>query len=47
MAFPPRHAANLIGLRGRPVTTDCLEPRLLAPAANAPAALFEVRYYAA
>ncbi|MCU0785172.1 MAG: hypothetical protein MUF81_14215 [Verrucomicrobia bacterium] len=26
-----------------PVTTDCLELRLLAPAANAPAALSEVR----
>jgi hypothetical protein len=31
----------------QPVTTDCLELRLLAPVAHAPAALFEVRFYAA
>lgn len=36
---------QVIRLR-RPVTTDCLEIRLVAPAPNVPAALFEVRCYA-
>ena len=39
------HSRQVIRLR-KPVTTDCLELRLLAPSASVPAALFEVRCYA-
>ena len=40
------HQSRQVIRLSHPVTTDCLELRLLAPTANAPAALFEVRCYA-
>ena len=39
------HQSRQVIRLARPVTTDCLELRLVAAAANVPAALFEVRCY--
>ena len=40
------HQSRQVLRLSRPVTTDCLEIRLVAPSVNVPAALFEVRCYA-
>ncbi len=40
------HQSRQIIYLHQPVTTDCLELRLIAPSANAPAALFEIRCFA-
>jgi hypothetical protein len=39
------HQSRLVLRLSQPVTTDCLEIRFVAPGANVPAALFEVRCY--
>jgi hypothetical protein len=40
------HQSRRVIRLSQPVTTDCLEIRLVAPSGNVPAALFEVRCYA-
>jgi hypothetical protein len=44
-AITQNHQSQQVIRLNSPVMTDCLEIRLVAPGANIPAALFEVRCY--